>query len=178
MRKPLVNMENSETKNGNEIELLAIRTIQHNVVFYTGIMTAEQLCSKDAVSKIGPDIYHNGSNEDGYQRNPTSARVKDFGRYIGDNRQSPTSIIINVRDAELKFRPFPGTPRFGLLTVPSNGKLYVVDGQHRLEGLRFIYEDLLKKGTRLTFEFPSQISGYNLGKLLGSQGVFSGRYFL
>ncbi len=147
-------MENSETKNGNEIELLAIRTIQHNVVFYTGIMTAEQLCSKDAVSKIGPDIYHNGSNEDGYQRNPTSARVKDFGRYIGDNRQSPTSIIINVRDAELKFRPFPGTPRFGLLTVPSNGKLYVVDGQHRLEGLRFIYEDLLKKGTRLTFEFP------------------------
>ncbi len=147
-------MENSETENDKGIELLAIRTIQHNVVFYTGIMSSEQLCSPEAVSKIRPDIYHNGGNEEGYQRNPTSSRVKDFGRYIGDNRQSPTSIIINVRDAELKFRPFPGTPKFGLLTVPSNGNLYVVDGQHRLEGLRFIYDDLKKKGSHLTFEFP------------------------
>ena len=147
-----MDQKNNETDKG--IELLAIRTLQHNMTFYTGTMTADQLCEPDAVSKIRPDIYHHGINEDGYQRTPTPARVKDFGRYIGDNRQSPTSIMINVRDANVQFRPFPGTPKFGVLTVPAKGNLYVVDGQHRLEGLRYIYDELKKRGVRMNFEFP------------------------
>lgn len=147
-------MVQSQEEKEKNIELLAIRTVQHNITFYTGTMSADQLCTSDAISRIRPDVYHHGDNEDGYQRTPTSSRVKDFGRYIGDNRQSPTSLIINVRNAEVQFRPFPGTPKFGLLTVPANGNLYVVDGQHRLEGLRYIYDEFKRKGTAITFEFP------------------------
>lgn len=143
---------------GKDIEMMAIRTMQHNMVFYTGTMSAEQLCSAEAKMRIRPDIYRHETNDEGYQRIPTSARVRDFARYIGDNRQSPTSIIMNARNAELKFRPFQGTPNFGVLTVPPEGNLYVVDGQHRLEGLRYLFEEKEKSGAKLNFEFPVVIT--------------------
>lgn len=146
----------------NEMELTAIRTTQHNVVFYTGTISAEQLCDSEGKLKIKPDIYQHGTNEDGYQRIATSSRVRDFARYIGDNRQSPTSIIINVRDVEVQFKPFTGTPNFGLLKIPANGNIYVVDGQHRLEGLRLLYDEMKKRGSELSFEFPVIIT--NTGK--------------
>ena len=136
------------------LELLAIRTMQHSSVFYTGTINAEQLCSPEGRKKIHPDIYQIGENDEGYQRVATSARVKDFGRYIGDDRMSPTSIIINVINAEVTFKPFPGTPNFGRLTIPNNGILYIVDGQHRIEGLRYLYDQTEKGGGKLIFEFP------------------------
>jgi len=141
-----------------DIEMMAIRAMQNNMIFYTGTMSAEQLCSPEAKMRIAPDIYRHDGNDEGYQRIPTSSRVRDFARYIDDNRQSPTSIILNERSQSLKFRPFQGTPNFGLLTVPSNCDLYVVDGQHRLEGLRYIYDERLKKGLKLNFEFPVVIT--------------------
>jgi DGQHR domain-containing protein len=143
---------------GKDIEMMAIRTMQHNVVFYTGTMSAEQLCSPEAKNRIRPDIYQHETNDEGYQRIPTSARVMDFARFIGDNRQSPTSIIMNARSVEVKFRPFQGTLNFGVLTVPPEGNLYVVDGQHRLEGLRYLFQEKQKSGEKLNFEFPVVIT--------------------
>ncbi len=145
---------NLESKLDNTLELLTIRTTQFPFVFYTGTITAEQLCSSKGRKKIRPDVYQVGQNDEGYQRTPTSSRVKDFARYIGDSRMSPTSITINVRGAKVNFKPFQGTPNFGMLIIPNDGILYIVDGQHRIEGLRYLYDEHERKGENLSFEFP------------------------
>lgn len=66
----------------------------------------------------------------GYQRKPDENRVRNIAKYF----ERPTSImpaagLLNVREKGLiKFKK-------GILTIPDNAEVWVVDMQHRLKGL-------------------------------------------
>jgi DGQHR domain-containing protein len=96
--------------------------------YYVGIMKVKDLINRGRV-----DTFSTVHNE-GYQRSLSMARARAFGRYILSNNSSPLSILLNIRDEPVKENP-EGTLRF-----PEGVQMWVVDGQHRLEGLRFATE--------------------------------------
>lgn len=82
---------------------------------------------------VGVDV-QTKENMDGYQRNLSNSRSSSFLRYLVKKEGiSPLSVLLNYRD-KVKFIPVKGS--FGNIHIPNKSKLWVVDGQHRLEGLR------------------------------------------
>jgi len=84
------------------------------------------------------------TNRDGYQRPPLESRLKERGktsivRYLLDEAGIfPTSVLLNVR-RKLDFKEEVNIAEkisFGKLIIPDNEKLWIVDGQHRLESLK------------------------------------------
>lgn len=96
---------------------------------------------------------------DGYQRGLSDARARAFGRFIMSGQISPASILINIRDGEVTEGPE------GTLNIPDDSPIWVVDGQHRVEGLRFAAE---RSPEVNELEFPvvimSQPSSYEEAK--------------
>lgn len=75
------------------------------------------------------------NTQSGYQRKPSSARARDFARYITKARGiSPTAVLLNIRGSIGSFKPIHG--HFGILELSEGTVLWVVDGQHRIEGFR------------------------------------------
>jgi DGQHR domain-containing protein len=97
-------------------------------VFYVGVMKVKDLVNVGRVDTFS------ASHEEGYQRSLSMARARAFGRYVLTNHLSPLSILLNVREQNVK----PSSE--GTLTFPDGIQMWVVDGQHRLAGLRFALE--------------------------------------
>lgn len=82
----------------------------------------------------------------GYQRELSPRRLKrskqGIAGYVLDQMGVfPTSVLVNVRksDGTLEFKKkgkIEENIEFGDLIVPDNAKWYIVDGQHRIEGLK------------------------------------------
>ena len=85
-------------------------------------------------------------SSNGYQRNVQTRRADDFGRYMAKHEKNftPSALYLNIRDVDMgdvTTSKAPGAPEnSGLykITVDKKAKIYVVDGQHRVEGLRSI----------------------------------------
>jgi len=84
------------------------------------------------------------TNREGYQRPPLESRLKPTGRasivrYLLDEAGIfPTSVLLNIR-RRLEFKEevkMTDKISFGKLIIPDNEKLWIVDGQHRLEALK------------------------------------------
>lgn len=101
---------------------------QGKIVFYVGVMKVKDLVN------IGRVDTFSAGHEEGYQRSLSMARARAFGRYILTNNFSPSSILLNVRDQNVN------QSSEGTLTFPDGVQMWVVDGQHRLAGLRFALE--------------------------------------
>lgn len=134
----------------NEVEINVTRYKQGNVEQYVGVLSANLLCGDWGIEHIVPDKYDPLSDE-GYQRNITITRARDFAKYVSGGRASPTALRLNVRDLNVTFKQFPNMVDYGRLTIPETSVLYVVDGQHRLEGLRLSYKE--KVDSKENFEF-------------------------
>ena len=95
------------------------------------------------------------TTKEGYQRKASSARARDFARYIGKAKGiSPTTVLLNVRGELGEFTPIKGA--FGTLNLPDQSTLWLVDGQHRMEG----FQELLTSDTYTVngqFEIPAII---------------------
>lgn len=103
---------------------------QHNKVLYLTPMTAKELADED---RVKVDVW-SMDNENGYQRVPTSSRASAYGRYVQKAKGiSPTSVTLSAR-GEVTFDP--KGDGFGELTIPDDMPLWIVDGQHRISGLR------------------------------------------
>ncbi len=92
----------------------------------------------------------------GYQRLLNKARAKKLAEYLLDGQEYqdaflPTSIFL-ATDKEISFDPATNTLTFDVDEV---GPFSVVDGQHRIEGLKMASE---KKGEMLDFEVPVNIA--------------------
>ena len=96
--------------------------------FYVAVMKV-----KDLVNEGRVDTFSTG-HDDGYQRSLSMARARAFGRYILNNSYSPLSILINIRGEKIE------ESSNGNLTLPDGVQMWVVDGQHRLAGLKFAME--------------------------------------
>lgn len=110
------------------------------------------------VDTLDPD----DDNDKGYQRLLNKARAKRLADYIINGQETkdaflPTSIFM-ATDKNIDFNPTNNTIEIDIETI---GGFSVVDGQHRVEGLRMAAE----KDTRvLDFEVPVNIA-INLPKI-------------
>jgi len=95
---------------------------------YVGLVRAGDIAERVESGDWAPDIYRL-SNPEGYQRALSEARAKEFGRFVVRGGVCPLSILLNFRDGEVK------QAQEGLLDLPE-GRAYIVDGQHRAEGIR------------------------------------------
>jgi DGQHR domain-containing protein len=125
---------------------------------------AEIIASKSEVYRRQPD------RKDGYQRALSKTRLS--GGKLGVPRYLlhqmgifPTSILVNIRreDAELQFiekGKLAEYVAFGDLIVPDNATWYILDGQHRVEGLKIAMRE------------QSELSKYPLIITMTNESVF------
>ena len=126
---------------------------QGDATFYVGAMKVKDLLDEGQV-----DMFVVG-HPDGYQRALSMARARAFGRFIDGGNISPSSILLNLRDGEVAEHPE------GTLNLPEEATIWIVDGQHRIEGLRFAIQ---RDPALNELEFPvvimSQPSSYDEAK--------------
>jgi DGQHR domain-containing protein len=117
------------------VEKAAFELEQNGEKMYLTWMKAEEFMDTD---RVKVDIWRR-ANKDGYQRMHTVNRSNAFGRFIAVSRGiSPLSVLLSVR-APLNFKPEKGN--FGTLVIPDSEPLWIVDGQHRIWGLREAVEN-------------------------------------
>ena len=124
---------------GSVMKIKGFEVKQGNNRFFMGTMKMSELIEKGEVDK-----YIDG-HPDGYQRNLSDSRARAFGRYIDGGNISPTSILLNIRDAsdieEID----------GYINIPDNATIWIVDGQHRVGGMKFAAE---RDPANTELEFP------------------------
>lgn len=127
------------------MEKLAFELEQNGERMYLTWMKAEELMDED---RVKVDIFRR-ANKDGYQRTHTKNRSNAFGRFIAVSKGiSPLSVLLSVR-APVNFTPEKGN--FGTLAIPDDEPLWIVDGQHRIWGLR---EAMEKSSAYMPFPLP------------------------
>lgn len=103
---------------------------------YVGILKVGELVRRYQIP------HRDFDGKTGYQRLPTSSRVKKLASALrGNNVDLPTAVLLSVRDRDLRPK-HDSTGRY-ILALPEDGTrpFYVVDGQHRLEALRMVIEE-------------------------------------
>ena len=117
--------------------LQATRITQGKTTMYLTTLQAKDLVGgMTAVDSWSP------TNKSGYQRMPVQTRFKKIARYVmgkdGGRAILPQAVVLNVReeDGKLKFLENEGSDN-GVLEISPDQKMWEVDGQHRLGGLRF-----------------------------------------
>lgn len=123
------------------MEIKAIEFEQNGIKQYLTAMPIKYLVDE---KKVKVDIFQ-ASNEKGYQRKPTLSRTKDYARYLKYGGISPTSILLNIRGEIGNFVPIQGN--YGTLPIPDITEFWIVDGQHRVEGLKYLLEEEPKYST-------------------------------
>ncbi len=144
-----------------KITVPAARVRQGNLSLYTTSLTVRQLMEKGFYS-----IDHLDHEENkGYQRLLQKSRAKKLANYIIDGQEAkdaflPTSVFL-ATSANIPFNEKNNTITFNINDLKgSDGSkgFNVVDGQHRIEGLKIAAE---KEPRVLDFEIPVNIA-YNL----------------
>ncbi len=117
------------------MKIHAIEIEQNGVKLWICTMQAKMFINNKNV-KVD---YYLANDDSGYQRKPTPTRYRDFARYIRNARGiSPNSLLINIRGEIGNFEPIAQS--FGILSLPDNTEFWIVDGQHRIEGIRELIE--------------------------------------
>ncbi len=144
----------------NIIVIPASKVRQGSLVLYTTSMKVSDLASDGfySVETLDPE----NLNDKGYQRLLNKARAKKLADYIVKGQDSqdaflPTSVFL-ATDKSIEFDDAENTLAIDINTV---GPFSVVDGQHRLEGLKMAAE---KDSRVLDFEVPVNIA-VNLPKI-------------
>ena len=121
------------------MKIKAIKIRQGKQDFYVVGMKAKELLDVVQVDKFLSE------HPDGYQRTLSETRANAFGRFLNSGGASPSSILVNVRDADII------EEENNYISIPDNAPLWVVDGQHRVGGLQFAVE---KDPSHYDLEFP------------------------
>ena len=113
----------------------AVMIQQKGVTMYIGAMAA-----KDVVRHAQVDFWE-GEGSQGYQRPLVKKRIGEVGEYlIHGEGVLPTSVLLSVRmDDDVFFEGLGGlgaTGDYGELVIPADTRLWIVDGQHRISGLK------------------------------------------
>lgn len=142
------------------ISIAASKVRQGALVLYTTSMKVSDLVSEGfySVETLDPD----NLNDKGYQRLLNRARAKKLADYIVNGQDSldaflPTSVFL-ATDKSIEFN---GSTNTISIDIGQVGPFSVVDGQHRLEGLKMASE---KDSRVLDFEVPVNIA-INLPKI-------------
>tara|TARA_Y100000590_G_C15681622_1_gene1000058 strand:- start:618 stop:1775 length:1158 start_codon:yes stop_codon:yes gene_type:complete len=118
----------------NKIEIPAIEFSQNGSSMLVTSMTANELIAFTKVDPYNPALEFDDEDQ-GYQRTPSQTRIKKLGNFLDTNIKEersfpmPTAILLSDRGSKSEY---DGTS----LSFPSNGKFPVIDGQHRIEGIK------------------------------------------
>ena len=111
----------------------AIPMVQAGHRMFVTVLTAEQLTATTVVDRYNSSLAPGDPNQ-GYQRPPERSRITRIGTYLikkqGDGLY-PNAVLLGSR-TPLRFDPMSRR-----LALPSEPALRVLDGQHRIEGLRY-----------------------------------------
>ena len=77
----------------------------------------------------------------GYQRDPSSRKAAEFGTFMAthDSNFTPSTLYLNIRDTDMDYVKktiVNDAANLYKITISERAKIWVVDGQHRLKGLR------------------------------------------
>ena len=122
------------------MKLNAIEVTQNGITFYTTkIKYGELLEHGVVIDRFDPE-----TNE-GYQRDVSRDRARKFSRFVKEGDTiSPLPLLVSVRSEKITYKD-------GVLEIPDTTKLWLVDGQHRYEGLK---ETVTDDPTYRNFEMP------------------------
>jgi len=133
------------------IKCEALRFKSGKLYFYLCLVKAKELISECTV-----DAYDAINNKGGYQRKIQKSRARKFANYlIKCDGSFNGTVFLNVR--EVSDTKFKGRESIANGTLEINDAIYIVDGQHRIEGL----EMALKEGYNKDQLIPAIIT---LGK--------------
>lgn len=129
------------------MEVPAIKFQQGRITLYQTIMRGGDLIKISDVDKWDPYFKPNSNQPDeilkqGYQREPIKSHFKKVTKYL-ERRESPllpTSVLLSIR-GKLNFKVLNKESEIGILTIPEELTLWIVDGQHRIWGLRHAIEE-------------------------------------
>ena len=144
----------------SKLRIAAAQVRQGELVLYATSIKVRDLVAPGFynVETLDPD----DTNDKGYQRLLNKARAKKLADYIVKGQDSrdaflPTSVFL----ATHKGIPFDSTTNSIEIDISAVGPFSVVDGQHRLEGLKMAAE---KDDRVLDFDVPVNIA-INLAKI-------------
>jgi DGQHR domain-containing protein len=152
----------------NTYKISAMRTYQKedrtaSQALYTGKIQAVDLINPDNPKEVRfiPDYWTSEKkDEPGYQRPLNPNNIEKIKRYILDETPHPlfpTSVVVNSREP-LKFNEKENS--FGELLV--SNKLYVIDGQHRIEAFKDLMKEDKLRAIYGNYEIPIVVlSGFN-----------------
>ena len=117
--------------------LPAIRFEQNHHTLYLASFTARELVRLTAVDYYKSDLHPDDPGQ-GYQRPPERSRITRIGSYLlkelGDGL-FPTAVVLASRS------PLTFDESRGEIRVNPEMPLQVIDGQHRVEGLRYVLNE-------------------------------------
>lgn len=119
------NAKQSGVKSGkleNPISVKAIKITQGKLEFYIFKIKASELWPIVSINR------RSETEDRGYQRVLSNARVEAVSKHISSGRVLPNSVLIALDDATFD-------PKAGTLTIPGGRDVgWVIDGQHRIAG--------------------------------------------
>ena len=158
----ITEMENKAEKEAVSIHCTRFYQLPDKPMF-TGLIKISELLKLDQQDQLKVAEFSartTNSPEEGYQRAVESTRARRFGRWLATgNNISPASILLSIRDEDVKMdnatydeREANVTDDFGLrdansvdLKIQPDCKIWIVDGQHRIRGIKELAEADQKK---------------------------------
>lgn len=123
--------------NQKKIELDAIKTDQTGTVLYVGVAPTRKLLDITAVDYYNPQLAPTDKKQ-GYQRPPEKSRITKIGSFLIEQDGKlifPNSVLLASRKV-LEY-----DKKQGLVNISTESPLQIVDGQHRLAGLKYAIEN-------------------------------------
>ena len=117
----------------------AIQFEQNGQRMYLAVISAKRIADRTTIDHWSPD------RRTGYQRMESGAHIRSIAEFVKQpDALLPLPGILNVRDYKgIHFEPDSGEdPSVGHITIDDGVDIYVVDMQHRREGLKKAYEQI------------------------------------
>ena len=157
----ITEMENKAEKQAINIHCTRFWQVPDKPMF-TGLIKISELLKLDQQDQLKVaefSVRTADSPEEGYQRTVESTRAKRFGRWLAaGNNISPASILLSIRKEDVNMhatcseREANVTDDFGLrdadsvdLKIQPGCDIWIVDGQHRIRGIKELAEADQKK---------------------------------
>lgn len=142
------------SKNGRLI-LPALRGVMGNRPYYSCLMSFNELARRVSYAN---EVHQNESLSDMIQRELTSRRSEEIARYLSDvPERFFNSLVVATYDGEPNWHPLSNVKSrrdeslnnlseetiesVGFLTLNGDERLFAVDGQHRLSGIKRVVND-------------------------------------
>ncbi len=149
-----------------DTKISAIELNQNNKLFYICSMTSEQLVNNTELFTF------NSQTKEGYQRIAVQKRAKAFADFIkGKKHICPTAILLSYRGEKPIFTRIRGD--CGEIRLPNSEKLWQVDGQHRIRGLKELLENIQVYGAS-NEEFANHIKSLKFPVVIICPGLWNG----